>query len=72
VDDEESGTQVRDWTALGAASAISWSTNADDNDILDASKPSEVKVVTFEATYGATDLLTAQYRYRVKNLRFYP
>lgn len=72
VDDKKSGAEIRTWTALGAASSIEITMNADDNTIYDADQPYETRVVTVEATYGSSDLLTETYEYQLRNLAFYP
>ena len=62
-------TEVRAWTALSPASVIEIGLDADDNAIIDQWNHTELRLVTIEAYYGASDKLTTVFKYLVKNLR---
>lgn len=72
VDCPAPSSELRAWTALGAASSVEIELNAEDNTMVNGNRPYELRRVTVEATYGADDKLVAEFDYRVRNLEFYP
>lgn len=69
IDCLTTGQQVRDWTALSAASQVTVTLTIADNDVLAPTANSEeVRRVTVEASYGDTDKTTAEFDYVVRNL----
>lgn len=75
IDDQASGTEIRDWTNLSGtmASSMDIPLTSVDNAMVDPSRPTERRVVTVRADYDGEDdeaLATGQYTYEVKNLRF--
>lgn len=68
IDDVRSGTEIRDSTAVTAASTAEITLSPADNRILNTTQNYEARRVTVVATYGADDQVTAEYIYRVVSL----
>ena len=71
VDDLASGDEIRDWTTVSPSASMTITLDATDNAIQYDRNGKETRVVTMEATH-AGGLLTDDYIFRVRNLRFYP
>lgn len=69
IDDEESGSAILAPTAVTPGASVTITITPAQNAILDASKAQEAKLVTITGVYSASDQVTHEYRYQVKNLR---
>jgi len=68
VDCQSTGVELVADTAASAAASVEITIPPTANAIQEPTNDFEVKVVTVTATYGASDQITAAYRYRVRNL----
>ncbi len=72
VDEDGTLTQIDDWTALIAASTINLAVPGASNDIIDATKIIEHKLVTIRADVGLATESNNDLQYRVRNIRNVP
>lgn len=72
IDDEETETEILDWTALVAASSIEIELTSTQNAVVDSDRKEEVHVLTVEATTSTGKIVTAEWKFRIANLQFYP
>jgi hypothetical protein len=70
IHDLRSGTTVRISTALAGGDTVPLTLTEDDTKIINVKNKYEIRRVTVIAEYGASDYLTGEYDYRVKNLAF--
>jgi hypothetical protein len=69
IDDVESGTEIRGWTAITPAGPThEIEITPDENRILDASRRSERRRVTVTMTYATNRKKTSEHYYLVRNL----
>ena len=70
IHDLKSGGEVRSSTPLAGGASVQLTLSEDDTKIVNAKNKYETRRVTVIAQYGASDYLTGEYDYRVKNLAF--
>lgn len=69
VEDLNSDTELKPWTALSPAAVIEFPIDASINRILRDDSDYEVKVVTIQSDYGTEVQLSQELEYKVTNLR---
>jgi hypothetical protein len=72
LDDEKSSTEILDWTSLTPASSIEITITPAQNALIDPTRDEEIHVLTVESTFAAGDVMPAEYRFKVRSLKFYP
>ncbi len=71
VDCLTTGTAIRASTPISSpASTIEITLDSADTRIVTSTNPYEERVVTVEASYGGTDEVNEEFRFRVKNLNY--
>lgn len=70
IHDLKSGNEVRSSTPLAGGDSVPLTLTEDDTKIVNVKNKYEIRRVTVIAQYGASDYLTGEYDYRVKNLAF--
>lgn len=70
IDDQDSGTAIREETSVTPGSTVEIRISPEENRILYAGSEAETREVTIHATFGAEDEQNANLLYRVINLRF--
>lgn len=69
VTDAATGTVLRTATAINPIAAqVTITLTPEDNTIVNAAKKAEIRIVTIESTYGASDELNDEFRYELVNL----
>ena len=68
VDDVDSDTPMKEKTALSVAASVEIKLEPSVNAIVNPDKTYEIRRVTIEALYGASDGVNDEYDYRLKNL----
>jgi hypothetical protein len=66
--DDENGCQLADWTSVTPASQVSIAVPAEQNRILNCTKPVEQRTLTVMADRGLATQFTVAYYYSVRNL----
>jgi hypothetical protein len=69
IDCLTNGQEVKGDTALTPGGSVEITLSAADNAIISQTNGVETRVVTVEASYGASDGLKAEYKYNVRNLK---
>lgn len=72
IDCLTTGTQVKGDTVVTPAAQVEITLGADDNAIQDQTNENEERLVTIEASYGASDGVKDSYRYILRNLKKVP
>ena len=70
IDDLESGTNIRQSTALSAGHTVLLELDANDTDIVTSGERQEIHRITVTATYGQNDILVDEYDFKVKDTPF--
>jgi microcystin degradation protein MlrC len=70
IDDLESGSSIRQETALAAGHTVLLDLDATDTDIVTSGERQEIHRITVTATYGQGDVLVDEYDFKVKDTPF--